>query len=97
MLVKFEDKEYSFDLDELDVSQATTIKNRYHFTLLGLEQGLMTGDPDALRCIYWLMLWQNGERKNIDNVNFKVVKFAAALQEANAAEEARREEDPKDV
>ena len=94
MKIDYDGKQYEFDLDEIDVSQATTIKRKFGLTLLSLESGLREGDPDALRCIYWLMLTQAGERVNIDNVNFKIVKFANAIQQANIreAEAAEAEE-----
>jgi hypothetical protein len=101
MKITYEDKDYSLDLDEMDVSQATTIKRKYGFSLLSLETGLREGDVDALRCVYWLMLSQNGERVNVDNVNFKVVKFAVAVQEASIKEaeeaQAKAEQDPKEA
>lgn len=101
MKISYEDKEYDFDLDEIDVSQATVIKRKFGLTLLSLESGLREGDPDSLRCLYWLMLTQDGQRVNIDNINFKIVKFANAIQEANLREleeaEAKAGEDaPKE-
>lgn len=93
MNINYDDTDYSFDLDEIDVSQATTIKRKYGFSLLTLEAGLREGDPDALRCIYWIMLSQNGVNKNIDNVSFKVVKFSNAIQNAVLAESIDNEKD----
>lgn len=86
MNVNYEGKSYAFELDEIDISQATVIKRKFGLTLLSLEAGLREGDPDALRAIYWIMLTQNGERANIDNVSFKIVKFANAIQKANEDE-----------
>jgi hypothetical protein len=100
MKVSYDGTDYEFSMDDLDVAQATTIKRKYQFSLLSLEDGLKEGDVDALRCVYWLMLAQNGVRQNIDNVNFKVVPFINALQKATADEAAARadtdEESPKE-
>lgn len=86
MLIKYDDKEYTFELDEIDIAQATLIYRKFQLTLLSLEAGLREGHPDALRAIYWLMLTQDGQRVNIDNLSFKIVKFANAIQQANEAE-----------
>jgi hypothetical protein len=83
MNISYEDTDYSFDLDEIDVVQATLIKRKFDLNLLTLEQGLRQGDPDALRCIYWLMLSQNGTHVNVDSVSFKIVKFANAVHKAS--------------
>lgn len=99
MKVAYEGTDYDFDLDELDISQATQIYRKYSLTLLSLETGLREGNPDALRSLYWLMLTQSGQKVNLDNVNFKIVKFANAVQkaiEARDAEDADKADDPKD-
>jgi hypothetical protein len=92
MNVNYEGKTYAFDLDEIDISQATVLKRKFGLTLLSLEAGLREGDPDALRAMYWIMLTQDGQRVNIDNVNFKIVKFANAIQQASE-DEAEKAED----
>lgn len=100
MIVKFEDEELDFSLDEITVSQATTLKRKLGLTLIGLDAGLSDGDPDALRAVYWLMQTQAGKRVDIDSVDFKIVKFANAIQaavEVEAAKDAAEKEDaPKD-
>jgi hypothetical protein len=91
MHVKYEGKEYTFDLEEITVAQARTMKSSCGLTLMGLEDGLTKGDPDALRAVFWLMLCQNGEpAADIDRIDFKIVKFARAIDEA-----AGTEADPK--
>lgn len=99
MLVHYEGKDYEFDIDDLDIVQATMLQRKYKLNLLSLQRGLLEGEPDALRAVYWLMLMQNGQRVNIDNVQFKIVKFANAIQEAvereNAASDDEAVEDPK--
>lgn len=82
MHVTYEDKEYTFDLEEITVAQARTIKASCGLSLMGLEEGLTTGDADALRAVFWLMLCQNGESPDIDRVDFKIVKFARAIDGA---------------
>jgi hypothetical protein len=101
MKVDYEGKTYNFELEEITVSQATVLKRRLGLTLLSLDAGLNEGDPDALRAVYWLMLDQSGERVDIDEVDFKIVKLANAVQAAadKEAEENKTEEDreaPKD-
>lgn len=90
MLVKYEDKEYDFDLEEITVAQAKIIKERCGMTLGGLEIGLGEGDADALRALYWLMLQNSGDtRTSIDAVDFKIIKFSRALQVATEEENKR--------
>jgi hypothetical protein len=95
MNINYDGHSYIFDLEEIDISQATVIKRKFGLTLLTLESGLREGDPDALRAMYWIMLTQDGQRVNIDNVNFKIVKFANAIQQANEEEIARDDEKAK--
>jgi hypothetical protein len=91
MQIEFEDKEYQFELDEIDLRQASLIYDKCGLTLMGLELGLGEGTPTAMRAIYWLMHAQNGEELDIDRLNFKVVKFAIAIREAGQkAEEAEK-------
>jgi hypothetical protein len=97
--VIYDGQDYEFSLDEIDVSQATLIYRKYSLTLLGLETGLREGNPDALRAIYWLMLTQAGQKVNIDNVSFKIVKFANAIQaavESQAEADAEKPDTPKE-
>jgi hypothetical protein len=105
MLIKYEDQEYEFDIEELTLAQTTRIFKTYGLTLLELEVGMQTGHVDALRAIYWVMLEQNGERIALDRLKFKPVKFArainAALKDERDAqseddEEEATEESPKD-
>ena len=93
MEINYEGTDYTFDLEEIDVMQARRIKKTFGLTLFGLEEGLGVGDPDALAAVYWLMLIQSGQKANMETVNFKLVKFAAAVNDAQkAAEEAEEAE-----
>ena len=101
MNIEFEDKEYTFDLDEIDLRQASIIYDKCGLTLMTLELGLSDGNPAAMRAIYWLMLVQSGQDEDIDRLNFKIVKFAHALQvagekqAAEAAAKAKADKAPK--
>lgn len=87
MKVLWEGNEYTFDLDEIEVEQACAIKTNWNLTLMGLDRGLNDGDPDALTAIYWLMHVQSGKALSVRGINFKVVKFLNAIQEAGEREE----------
>lgn len=91
MKVTYLDNEYTLDLEEIDVKQARIIKDKCGLTLAGLEAGLGEADPDALRAMFWLMTEQTGLHQDIELVNFKLVKFVQALQEATEAELKERE------
>lgn len=86
MKINFEDKEYDFDLDELDTRQAMYIQRKFGMTLMDLEEALERVDPKGVIALYWLMKNQNGETVDPDKVNFKIVKFAMALRDAALAE-----------
>lgn len=86
MNVYFDDQQYVFDLDEIDVSQARYVKRKFGMTLMDLEEGLDRADPECLVALYWLMLAQNGKVVDPDKVNFKLVKFGIALRKASEAE-----------
>ncbi len=98
MKIQFEDREYDLDLDEIDVAQAKVIKIHRGLTLKGLSDGLNELDADALAAAYWLMCVQSGlTGVNIDQVNFKIIRFAEAIAKAaEAAEAASVEDTPKE-
>ena len=93
MRVEFQGKEYTLDIDEIDVAQSRHIYRKTGLSLLKLEEGLAEVNPDALVALYWLMLAQSGETVDMDKVNFPVVKFANALIEANKRENPTPEPD----
>lgn len=82
MKIDYDGAEYTLDLDEIDVVEATYIKVKTGLTLLGLQAGLEEADPDALRSLFWLMSKQSGKAVDIERVNFKIVKFVEAIQAA---------------
>lgn len=82
----YEDQEYTLDIEDIDLRQAIIIKDKCDLTLMTLEDGLNNGDPQALKALFWLMMAQNGDEQDIDRVNFKIVKFARALDEAGRRE-----------
>lgn len=87
MKVTYEDREYEFDLDEIDVDQAQLIYSKTGLTIITLEAGLEEMNPFALKAVFWLMLVQNGEKADFDRVNFKLAKFLSALMDANKAKQ----------
>lgn len=96
MKVKYDEAEYTLDLDDIDVMQAKVIKVATGLTLSGLEDGLAEADPDALQALFWLMCVQSGLQQDIAHTNFKVVRFAKALNEASAAEREAEDARKKD-
>jgi hypothetical protein len=92
MIVNFEDQEYTLDIEEVDVRQATLIKVKTGLNLLEWQASLETGDVDALRALYWLMREQSNKPVNFESINFKIIKFANAIAEASG--DAESEENP---
>lgn len=94
MLIKFDDREYEFDAEEIDVRQAMVIKVKTGYSLLQWQAALEQADVDAIKGLYWLMLSQNGITVDIDQVNFKLIKFANAFKEAAKAEREADDANP---
>lgn len=92
-VVHFEGAEYNFDIEDLNLAQARVIKNQTGMSIRKLLDGLAELDPEALAALYWLMLNQNGKAVDIHKVNFKVMEFGKALDEAFEAD-GEAEENP---
>lgn len=86
MQVDYDGAQYSLDLDEIDVVEATYIKVKTGLTLLGLQAGLGEADPDALKALFWLMNKQSGKAVDIERVNFKIMKFIEAIKDSQGKE-----------
>ena len=97
MEVNFEGKDYTFDIEALDLGEARTIKRQTGLTIGQLMKGLADLDPDALASLYWLMLKQNGTVTDPSKVNFPVLKFGEALAAAFEAEEKAQEANPTEA
>lgn len=95
MEVIYENETYDFDFDEITVQQAKTIKSQCGMTLKGLEDGLGEGDADSLRALFWLMMVNSGIKADINTVDFKIVKFSKAVQDAAEKERKVLEEADK--
>lgn len=96
MKVCYEGEELEFDLERVTVRQAMQLKMKLGLTLLGLDEGLTKGDPDALLAVYWLMRTHSSDKPvDIDTLDFKIVKLANAIQEAVEKEQAEQEEEVK--
>ena len=97
MLVQFQDEEYQFDIEALDLSEARYIKRNAGLSVKQLMDAVGEIDPEALAAIYWLMLKQSGKVQDISKLNFPVLKFAEALAAAFASENEGKEEDPTEA
>lgn len=84
-----EEREYEFDLDDIDVTQTRYIKRHFQLTPAALSDGIAELDVDALVATYWLMLNQNGIAIDPAKVNFKILKFGKALVDARLRERAQ--------
>lgn len=92
--IHFEDQDFEFDIDDIDVNQARAIKRYTQMSLFKWQEALKEADPDALVGLYWLMMNQNGKAVDMHKVNFKIVQFGNAVGEAfeREAEENPTEE-----
>ena len=85
MIVRFEDRDWEFDEDDIDVRQATVLYMTYKMTLSEWIEGIGKADQRALHFAYWLMLQQNGVVRPIAECNPKIVAFAVAYGDARQA------------
>lgn len=94
MLVHFDDQDYEFDIEALDLTEARHIKRQTGLTVKGLMEGLGEMDPEALAALYWLMLKQNGKVTDMHKLNFSVLKFGEAIGAAFEKEAENNDESP---
>lgn len=94
MLIHFEDRDYEFDIENLDLAEARHIKRQTGLTVRALLDGLAELDPEAMVALYWLMLKQNGQVSDLNKVNFSVLKFAEAMGKAFEEDAEKTEADP---
>jgi hypothetical protein len=80
--IRFEDREWDFDEDEIDVRQATVLYLTYKMTLREWIEGVSQVDQRSLHFTYWLMLQQNGVIKPIADCNPKIIAFGVAYGDA---------------
>lgn len=90
--IEFEGKSYKLDMDNIDVVEAMLIKTKTGHNLLPFQAALEECDPTALRALYWLMMKQKGVTMDYERVNFKIVQYVKAVQEAT--DDAETEEVP---
>lgn len=88
--IEYDEETYTLDLEDMDTDQARAMERFGVPNLRALEEGIVTGEIDALTVAFWLMKVQNGEPgQRLDRVKFKPVKFAKAIITAAAAEGER--------
>ena len=93
MQVHFEDQDFQFEIEDIDVSQSRHIYKQTGLSVRGLLDGLKEINPDALVALYWLMKAQNGTVVDMGKVNFPILRFAAALGDGLDAEKKEQAEE----
>lgn len=97
MIIKFDEKEYNLDLDEMDFTEARYIFRQTGLSILKFQEAVLEGNPEALAACWWLVNKRAGRNTDIGKENFKAVKFYAAIVTAvaegmkTAAEKAEKE------
>lgn len=91
MQIQFQGRTYSYDETKIDINQAYVIKANTGWTIRGWQENLEQLDPHAIAHLWWIILAQNGETRNIADLgNFPVVALMVAIGEAAEAEQARQ-------
>lgn len=99
MLIRWEDKDWTFDASDLTNRQAIALETEmgmsiaeFYDLLDGEEgEGFDSAKPyfvKLMTVLYWLMLDQNGRKVKISDVEFPLIGFAQAFAAAMAAEVA---------
>jgi hypothetical protein len=100
MNIAFAGRTWQLDTSDIDMRQAETITGYAGLTLSGWEQSCLdhegAGWLKSMRCLYWLMLAQNGQDEALADVNFAVLKFFLAWAEAAAGESKEAGAEPED-
>jgi hypothetical protein len=92
--ISFEGREWDFDVDSMDVRQATVLYMTYQLTIAQYNDGFDALDQRVYHFAYWLMLQQAGVVKPIAECNPQMIEFMGAVTEARVAE-AKAEEAKK--
>lgn len=93
MQIKYEDREYSFEVEKITVDEWRELKRKYKMTPKGFTDGLDEADPDAMTFAYWVMLRQNGQQTFPlgDALKPDIIALNNAFGEWAQAEKARAE------
>lgn len=87
MIIKYEERELVFDIEDMDTDQARAMERFGVPNLKALQDGIFAGDVSALTVCYWLAMDQSGEAAvRLDQVKFKPAKFLAEFGKAQKAE-----------
>ena len=89
--VRYDGREWLFDMDKVGMQQAITIQLAWGFTLEDYQEALAKADPRALQCMYWLMLSQNGVQAVLKDLDADLVELTTAWKVAVEAEQARQD------
>jgi len=82
-------KEYEFDQNKLDLSEAIAVKVvTGGMTIKAFQIGMQELDPEALKAIVWLAKRRAGEAVKYDGVTFDVVELMSSMKQTTPAGEA---------
>lgn len=88
--VHFEDRDWEFEDDKVQLKQAMVFHQEYGLTLRAWQDGVKDLDPRSIACSYWLMLQQNGVVRPLRDVDFDTLAFMMAYVEGMQAEAERK-------
>ena len=97
MLIRWEDKDWTFQASDLTNRQAIALETEMGMSIAEFYDLLEGDDGEGfdsakpyfvklMTILYWLMLDQNGQRVKISDVEFPLIGFAQAFAAAMAAE-----------
>jgi len=97
LIIEYEGREYSYDMDGLDIFQAIKIEKHIDGPMLEFEQGMLTGRAVCVQALGWLILHDGDLDVPIASVKFRYRKLMGAFSaaaEKETAEEAAKEAGP---
>lgn len=80
MKFTYQGRVYEHEQGKLPLADAVIVKKHTGMGVRSYMDGLMDGDPDALKGMVFLALLHNGEKPKWDDVDFDVLEFLASWE-----------------
>jgi hypothetical protein len=88
MKIDFEGRTWSYDESDITVTDAEVIEKETGGNVIDWSKSLAEVNARSYKILYWLMRSQSGDPVPLDQVNFRLYPFVAAINAAIQAEVA---------
>jgi hypothetical protein len=88
VLIHFQGRNYTWDEEKITLNQAYVIKANTGHTIRAWLEAIQELDPHAIAHMWWIILAQNGETRNVADLGeVPFIALMAAIGESAEAEE----------